>query len=130
MKRWSKISLHASMQTNKWTDTNLGSHLDAQSTVCEVFAHIVLDLLCPDPPAALLDKLLDAHAALLRRIGAHEARPAQTQRDLVVGPAPLLWLIGRRGGVLCGGAGAPSGGDGSALALILLVLSLTLTLSA
>ena len=47
--------------------------LNAQAAVGEVLAHVVLDLLGPDPPAALLDKSLDPLLPLLRGVGSNVA---------------------------------------------------------
>ncbi len=45
------------------------NHLDSQPTVREVLAHVILDLLGPHAPVALLEELLDAQSPLLRRVG-------------------------------------------------------------
>lgn len=106
------------------------THLDTQSAVSKVLAHIVLDLFGPHSSASLFDELLDAHAALLWGIGADEARPAETQRDFIVSPAAatrhtsLLLHVGGRRGVLRGGAGATSRRHGPPLGLLVLALPL------
>lgn len=51
-------------------------YLDPQPTVSEVLPHVVLDLLCPHAPVALLEEFFNAQSPLLRRIRPNEAHPA------------------------------------------------------